>query len=352
MADPQNPQPTPDPKNPRGLPFAANVRIKVGGGRVFVAGDRLINSSRIKLPNEVEAVDPTRLLADGTYPVVGVGYVSNSQMNTYARCHRLWWYEYGGERRRMPRLAIKMWHGSAVHTGLEVAGEAELAGKRLPLEDVLKVYDKEFGREVQGYEKAVVESKKEGMTALPELEFPERINSFEDYRRLGQEVLAMGVKEIIHKVKILTVEEAIVGHLDVHSGGEIPFVGLSDLEEEDPVDGPVIMDYKTGRKRTHEDFDKDDQLTLYSILKKNPHVGWYSLVMGTTGGQTPKRAKPPELVKLRAKKTIKDQERLVDDFNFHLEGIKAGNFARTGKMNSQICAPNLCQYYAECLGKK
>jgi hypothetical protein len=102
--------------------------------------------------------------------------------------------------------------------------------------------------------------------------------------------------------------------------------------------------------KDYEQARTDQQLTLYSLALDIPTVAFNSVKLGTTGGKRPDRAKPATVQKIFAHRTEKDYESLVDDFNAIINGIKAGNFDKSGSTNPMVCSNTLCPYYSKCFG--
>jgi hypothetical protein len=302
----------------------------------------LIITSPIRLHNEKYFVDD-----DGK--VKRAAYMSSSSMATYAKCHQLYYRKYVlGEKDTRP--AVKMWTGSGFHNTLEAAGLAKIAGKAFTMEEADLLFRDHMRKEFAQFDADSATLIKEGKNPA-ELKLPERIPTRELLVDLGVAMVTKFLREEFQIIKPLAVEKKVVYPLDMNSGGNVPFIGWIDLLEEENGE-TVVTDYKTGRLRTEENLLMDQQLTRYAKAEKVYRVKWFSSRLGTTGGKTPARAKGPETVKLRRSITVKDLEILHEDDNANLEGIKAGNFARTGLQNPMICSSVLCPMWHACLGKK
>lgn len=317
-----------------------NDQFVIGRGKASLPKDMLINTSGIPTPNEKIFTQDGKTTAHGSF--------SHSSLSCYAKCQKMYEFEYVKKMRR-ERGAPKLWNGSAVHAALEAAEIAQLNGIPVTADAIKTVYSTTLDSNVKMYEGVLAEAKKTG-TPMPEIDWGERITGQADMDKLGRDLIDIYMRDIFPKTKVIAVEKVFVYNFPVKSGGTVPIVGFIDLVEEHEGE-PCITDHKVGRKRTQDDLEDSDQLTLYSWVEKIPQVAYMSYVPGTTGGKTPSRARPGEILKLVGRRTVKDYERTHEDFEGLLQGIKSGIFARTGKSNSMICGSN-CPYYDVCLKGK
>ena len=314
----------------------------IGPKREKIMAKELVTTSPIRLHNEKYFVDD-----DGK--VKRASYMSSSSMATYAKCHQLYYRKYVlGEKDTRP--AVKMWTGSGFHNTLEAAGLAKIAGTSFSMEEAGAMFKEHMKKEFAQFDSDSADLIKAGKNPQ-ELKLPERIPTREALVNLGMDMVTKFLREEFPIVKPISVEKRVLYPLEMNSGGTIPFVGFIDLIEEENGE-VVISDYKTGRLRTEENLIMDQQLPRYAKAEGVYRVKWFSSKLGTTGGKTPGRAKGPETLKLRRTVTVKDLEILHEDDNANLEGIKAGNFARTGLQNPMICSSVLCPMWHNCLGKK
>jgi hypothetical protein len=313
-----------------------------GPKREKIPARELIITSRVRLPNEKWVVYP-----DGKK--ARAAYMSHSSTTAYAKCHMFYHRKYMLGQKDV-RPAVNLWTGSAFHNVMEFAGQAKIEGRHYTTEEAVRDVKKHMDGEFAKYDTDSAALIKEGKDPM-ELKLPARLETREQVIGLAMGMAEAFLETEMPKVTPVSVEKRGIYHMEMKSGGTVPYIYFIDLIEQDD-NGLRVTDYKTGRLRTQENLEMDQQLTLYGLAEGIFDVAWYSVKMGTTGGKTPKRAKPPQILKLKTKKTIKDQEVLFEDFNYHLESLAAGNFGRTGLQNSQICGSRLCPFWHDCLGKK
>ena len=246
-----------------------------------------------------------------------------------------------------------MWGGTGIHDVLEQGLRAKIEGRALPsLQESTATFLDSFREDVEKYQTAQKAAKLQGKNTYPNIDWGERIKSQETLEGLYVKAVELSHNKIIPSIKPLEVEKLMIHHFDVNTGGTIPMVGFMDLIEERNGD-QMVSDHKVGKARSQESAETDDQLTLYSMATGIPSVSITNVALGTTGGSTPSRAKPPQFLRLESKRTMKDYERLSDTINHILTGIKSGSFPRTAHLagNQMVCGKKSCAYYDDCLGR-
>lgn len=317
------------------------VMFNVGYGRASVEAGQLISTSGVPLANE------KRVLVEGKE--VSCGYYSNSSLESWTRCAKQFEFRYVKKERGRLLPKLKMWGGTSVHDATEKLLTAKLRGKTLTPTEYLQEVEDGLTDTLAGYQNDYKKAKKEKYNPM-ELDFGERIIHEANYKSLYTRAAQLFYDQELPKIKPVAVEDMFIHHFDVHSGGTVPLVGFIDLIE--IVDGKhMITDHKVGAKKVQSEVDINMQLSLYSMVKKVPDTSINNFVLGTTGGKSGKNPKPGEILKFRSKRTIRDYERVSNNINEVLKGIKAGAFPRSGIHNPIVCAPSQCPFYAKCLGK-
>ena len=387
--------------------------INLGYGKAETSSnDLLITSKNVFVPNAYDYLDATG-------KKVSAGYFSWSALNTYRRCQRSFYFKYVVKKRRA-QAAPKMWGGSAMHEVVEQMLQAKIdnpmfskairdtvvnnivqaAGaipKKFSLDDAVSLYGtnapftnesmkKEFKMSYGGfssnYAQAQARAINEGKPPLANATWGARVESEEEFHVKYLNAIDGYIQKEYPLVKPKSLEELMIYHFPLDSGGTVPIVGFIDLIEEtdfmseyhnevtDPnnkdlddatrklakktissIDNGELMitDHKCGMAKSYESARVDQQLTLYSMAKKIEVVGFDSLALGTTGGKRPDRAKPAKIRKVFARRTQEDYEDLTKDFNAIIKGISSGIYDKSGYGNGMVCSPTLCEFYTtEC----
>ena len=315
--------------------------FSIGRGRAEVPMDSLTVSVDIKPPNQrIKIVDGKETRH---------GYFSYSSLRAYSVCHKYYYWMYLSGL-KFERFAPKMILGSALHSAFELLVEGKKQNKVVTLAEAHTTMSDYLDTNVKDYEAQMAQALADG-NELPPIEWGDRISSQAEYARLGRDMLTLFFNTSLKTVDPIEVEKLFIYNFPFKNlPGTMPFTGFIDLIET-YMGEPMITDHKTGRERSQEEVDVNDQLTLYSFAEKTPAVSFESYSIGSTGGKTPARARPPKILKIVGRRTIQDYERTHEDFESLLLSIKAGNFARTGKENPMVCGPKQCQYYSVCLGR-
>jgi RecB family exonuclease len=317
------------------------IIFDVGYGRAQVHAKELVNTSGIPTMNQ------QRVLVRGKKR--DCGYYSNSTLEAYTRCPQQFKRRYIDKEkpRLMPKL--KMWGGTAVHDSLEKLLTSKRDGGATDKGTFLKSIDNEISEHVTDYDQKFVKAKAKNEDPLP-LDYGARIVRPEQFPALYRSAGEAFYDGEFQNIKPLEVEKMFIHNFEVNTGGTMPIVGFIDLIEELESGEKCVTDHKVGAARDVSEVKTSQQLGLYSFATKIPMTAINNFVLGTTGGKSGKNPKPGEFKKLSAKKTVQDYERVHDNVNQVLKGIKSGSFPRSGVRNRIVCAPNQCPFYKNCMG--
>ena len=260
---------------------------------------------------------------------------------------------------------------------------SSLYGKELPFtnESAKRYFTESYGEFESGYAQAKARAINNGEPALPEINYGAKVSDVGEFHIKYLNAIDAYIAKEYPLVNPVSTEELIIHHFDLDDGGTVPIVGFIDLVEKTDFmveyhnevarDGSMtdekkeyakktiknidngelmITDHKCGMAKNYEQARTEDQLTLYSMAKDIPVVGFNSLKLGTTGGKRPDKAKPATIKKIFARRTQRDYESLTTDFNAIIKGISSGIFDKSGKQNSMVCSPTLCPAYEKCFG--
>jgi hypothetical protein len=252
-------------------------------------------------------------------------------------------------------------------------------------ESIKKRFKDSYSEFATEYDASKARAIQNGEAPLPEVSWGAKVESEEEFHVKYMNAIDMYINKEFPRVNPLKIEDLVLYHFPLHDGGTVPIVGFIDLVEStdfmadyyNEVYGtkanelggdhmkeyakktiksidtgePMITDHKCGMAKSYENARTDQQLTLYSMAKEIPVVGFNSIKLGTTGGKRPDRAKPATVKKIFARRTDKDYEELTNDFNSIIKGISSGIYDKSGSNNSMVCSPTLCPYYAKCFGE-
>lgn len=178
-------------------------------------------------------------------------HLSASSINSYIECSLA--YRFSKVDRIQPeKTSAEMLLGSAIHRTLQVFYDTKKEGDRLPLPELLHVFEVFWLEETESW--ANIEYK-EGKSLKSMLEE-------------GQSLLKVFDKELpADSFKVLATEEAFSFQLD---GLPVPVIGQIDLLEEDENGTLIISDFKTAsRSYSSDEVDKSFQLTVYQLAAKS-----------------------------------------------------------------------------------
>lgn len=388
--------------------------INLGYGKAEVSSNKLlITSKNVFVPNAFDYLDETG-------KKVSAGYFSYSALTTYRRCQRLFKFRYV-DKISLRQPAPKMWGGSAIHDAIELMLQAKIDnpqfsaairntmvhnvaktagassgifsldsirgtfGGDLPFtnESIKKVFKETYQKFSSEYAQAKARALQNGEPPLPDATWGARVETEQEFHVKYLNAIDGYIQKEYARVNPQSIEDLVVYHFPLHTGGTVPIVGFIDLIEKtdfmadyynevyatkEDMDADakdyakktiksidtgeaMITDHKCGMAKSYEDARTDQQLTLYSLAKKIPVVGFNSITLGTTGGKRPDRAKPAVINKIFARRKQKDYEDLTDDFNAIIKGISSGIYDKSGASNSMVCSPTLCPYYSRCFGQ-
>ncbi len=379
--------------------------INVGYGKANIeSDDLLITSKNVFVPNAYDYLDDN----DNK---VSAGYFSYSALTNYRRCQRNFFHKYV-EKKRRAQMAPKMWGGSAMHEIVEYALHQKLkdpslakavkevykehphdfsmfkVAERYPTagfttEELRTLFKKSYGEFSQSYDEARARAINNNEEPLQEVSWGAKCESEEQFHVLYLNAITQYIQDEFPRVTPESIEDLVVYHFPLDSGGTVPIVGFVDLVETTNYMGHyyddvtrkadqfkghedlakktiktiengelMITDHKCGMAKSYESARIDQQLTLYSMAKKIPVVGFDSLALGTSGGKNPAKAKPANINKIFARRTDQDYEALTTDFNAIIKGISSGIYDKTGMTNMMVCSPSLCEFYGRCFPGK
>jgi len=204
-----------------------------------------------------------------------IDHLSASQINTFRRCGKQWYYRYVEDLKIPPTGNLVL--GSSIHKGLEVNFSQKIESQiDLALGDVLDVYSTEFDARKQEIE----EEWDEGQ---------EKDN--------GVSLLTLYHQNISPTIQPILVEEGFSLQIDGHK-----VIGYIDLV----TAGQIIIDHKTsGRKYAEDVIDKDIQLTAYAMAYHEITGLWPREV----GFNVMVKTKTPSIQELRGQRSEADAER-------------------------------------------
>jgi len=316
-----------------------DVKFNIGYGKGSADAKDLVNTSSVPLHNE------KRVLVDGKR--VSTGYFSHSALEQYTRCSKQYEYKYIKREKGRLMFRAKMYGGIVTHDALDELVNSKIQGKPISKETFLSHIDSDLDDKFAKYQEQYISAKIEDLNPEP-IDFGARIADPDIFKRLYIAVGSEFYDGHYQNCKPISTEKQFIYHLEVDTGGTIPIVGFIDVIE--TLGGkPTIVDYKVGAKKSQDDADFSQQLTLYSMAERIPRVAITALQLGTTGGKNPKKAKAGEVVTYLSKRSIKDYARTTENINAALKGIKAGAFPRSGIHNPIVCARTQCPYFDKCM---
>ena len=316
-----------------------DVKFNIGYGKGSADAKELVNTSGIPLHNE------KLVLVNGKR--VSTGYFSHSAIEQYTRCAKQYEYKYVKKEKGRLMFRAKMYGGVVVHDALDELVNSKIQGKPISKETFLTHIDRDMDEKFEKYGEQYKRASLEKLDPEP-IDFGARIADPDIFKRLYISIGSEFYDGIYQNCKPISTEKQFIYHMEIDSGGTIPIVGFIDVIEE--LGGePTIVDYKVGAKKSQNDADFSQQLTLYSMAESIPRVAISALQLGTTGGKNPAKAKKGEVTVFLSTRNLKDYARTTENVNATLKGIKAGAFPRSGMHNPIVCARTQCPYFDKCM---
>jgi len=243
-------------------------------------------------------------------------HISWSQINTWQRCPRQWYYRYVMGLKMRPSGALI--EGSCYHTALEVNFKQKVTSKEdLPISDCLDVFSGAWEARVKQEESIDWEDEEPGKL-----------------KDEGIWLVRTYLETTSPSVQPVEVEKPYVRMI-----GSVPAVGVVDLTD---IKERVI-DHKTSNKMyQQEDVDKDDQITTYAFLKNRAIVGQVHVAV------KPTKTLPPRIIVMKTFRTDAHIKWWLDMVTGILEQMKTGN--APPRPYGWWCSPRFCGYYDMCRG--
>lgn len=243
-------------------------------------------------------------------------HVSWSQINTWQRCPKQWYYRYVEGLKLRPSGA--MIEGSCYHAALEVNfKQKKVSELDLPIPECLEVFSDAWDARL----------KEEGSVNWEDKE-PGKLKDE------GIWLVRTYMEQVSPDVQPVEVEKPYVRQI-----GKLPVVGVLDLED---VKARVI-DHKTSNRMYRQDeVDKDDQLTTYAFLKNRAILGQVHVAV------KPTRTLPPRIVVMRTYRTDVHIKWWLEMVKGIIEQMKTG--VAPPRPTGWWCSERFCGYYPLCRG--
>jgi DNA helicase-2/ATP-dependent DNA helicase PcrA len=245
-----------------------------------------------------------RHLKSGDYII---DHVSFSQIDTFKLCPLKYKYRYLLQIPARPHHSLSF--GRTIHQTLHQFHQLEMQGKKLKVEELLDIYQKNFIDE--GYDSQEHKQKR----------FDSGRKALQDYYQKHQELL--GKPQLLERKFTLNLNGTkLIGKID-----RIDKTKDGQLE---------LVDYKTGSRKDQKAVDKDDQLTIYSLAARealNLKIERMSLYFLEGGGDKVTTTRSPEDL-------TKARQKLIRQIN----QIKTSDFP--AKPNPVVCG--FCEYVELC----
>ncbi|MFZ2664008.1 MAG: UvrD-helicase domain-containing protein [Patescibacteria group bacterium] len=234
-------------------------------------------------------------------------FISYSQVDNYLICPLRYKYSYVLKIPVAPNHSLSF--GNTIHETLKEFHTQKMFGKDLPLEQLLKIYEKNWNP--LGY----IDEKHRN------LRFKSGKKLLEDYYNKNKDI----------KVRHLGIEKSFNLAID-----GIKLFGKIDRIDELPNGDIEIIDYKTGNEKNQKEVDQDAQMTIYAMAAKealnlNPKDMVLYYVESGEKRSTKRTDKQIESEKERIKEVVK--------------GIKKGDFEATPGRHCTWCDyKNICPF--------
>jgi CRISPR/Cas system-associated exonuclease Cas4 (RecB family) len=245
------------------------------------------------------------------------GFLSVSQVNSYLRCPRTYYFRYIKNVIRPP--GARQTEGSAVHKTLELAHKTKKETKKaVELDTMLDAYH-------QAWQDLKVD-----------IEFDDQDDKEDDIVKRDVKFITKYHKEFIPNIDPQQIELKFFIPL---TSLRIPILGYIDLidgGEEDKI--PTVVDHKVVEKsKTQHDADTALQLTLYAHATGLSKARFDMFV----------KTKEPKIVTLRTTRTTNHVRWAETVFEEVAQAISKGIFPPCAP-DSYTCTPRWCGYYDMC----
>lgn len=264
-------------------------------------------------------------------------YLSFSQMDTYAKCPKMYEYTYVMGAPRTTNLA--MIQGSAVHKALETNYEQKIASRKdLPVADVLDSLSTHYDKMKEDLED--VSSEEIGAQKDLAVNFTEKYH--ESYAPTVQPL------EVESEFSLeITPTLVVNGFIDLIQ--DISHKPL--MQEPSLVDhvnrGKVIVDHKVGKKaKSQSDADTNLQLSIYSLVTDIPNVRYDSLIPTKKSSVLGKGIVP--VLGYRTQEALDFDVTVIASI---AKSISTGVFPKLGK-STWVCHQKYCSHYSKCHSEK
>ena len=257
------------------------------------------------------------------------GYLSVSQINTFRRCPRQYYFRYIKDLIRAPSATLV--EGHAVHQSVAIGHLEALKHGKVPLDVMLDAHNDTWKKEARD-----IDWKNEINDESEEIILQRGRRFLEQYRtgyipHLHPKVDQKG--PFIERRFWVTVGDAkipVLGYIDLVAKNERP----EGSKEEEVIDHKVV-----GRSKSQSDVDGDFQLTVYSHATKIPRVRFQCFV----------RTKEPKIKSVAAIRTPHEWEWTKMAVQEVAKCISAGIFPPGN--DGWHCTPKWCGFWDLCKGK-
>jgi len=264
------------------------------------------------------------------------GYLSVSQVNTYRRCPRQYYFRYIKDLIRAPSVSLV--EGNAVHKGLAVGHEASVKSGTAPLDMMLDAYNDYWKRskgdidwqgEKEADENLVVRRDHTFLKEYNQKHMPNLVTRVDD------------VGAFVERRFWVTVGEKnvpLLGFIDLVAKNNTKFF---DNKSPDGSGEEEVIDHKTANKsKTQADVDGDLQLSVYSRVTGLTHVRFQCFV----------KTKTPKINAVASRRTIDSWRWAEFVISEVAQCISSGAFPPGN--DGWHCTPKFCGYWDMCRGKK
>lgn len=246
------------------------------------------------------------------------GYLSPSQITSYLRCPRSYYYRYVEKLIIPPALALV--EGSSNHKALETNNRHKIAkGKDLPVKQVVEAFKDDFAtrkKEIEDWEE----------------------DSERNVLARGEAMLSCYMTKLAPVILPVSAEEMIMTEI-----GGVPIKMVIDLTENRKGVGLQVNDYKTVNKmKSQSQADQDLQLGMYGIEKKAKQVAFICLFKSQAAR-----------VERVASAMTQARAAIVEETIISVaDAISRGAFPLCDSTIVYTCSERFCGYWNRCKGKR
>lgn len=269
----------------------------------------------VSVPSSAAVQPVAEVTLDPAYPK---GRLSHSSVSLYLSCPMAYYLQYV---EKVPSLTTPpLIEGSAVHEVLEANNlHKQAKGDDLPVERITERWNDVWSQAV-----------KDGKDVKFDEDSPDSIRArgkglLEHYRKFAAPRISPPAKDGIEEEFLVATPNGtpVIGYIDlVDVGGKLP----------------TVIDYKVaGRAKSESTAETCLQLGLYAFAKKNPFVGFISLVKGRT----------PSVTQTRVQRTESSVRRTLNVVEQVGAAIKKGAFPFTDP-ESWKCQVKYCGVWHAC----